>query len=316
MLQLTIIIPHFNDTASLSELLDTIPVSADIQTIVIDDQSDLSHQEKLMKLHQTKNFELYHNSSGKKGAGTCRNIGLKNAKGKWLLFADADDYFINGFYETVQRYFESEVDVVYFRPTSIIADTGEVSSRHIPFAKLISDAGSTVNSKKSELSLRYKFIVPWSKLMRRAFVNKYSIDFDDVIAANDVMFATKAGWYLNAYDISEEVIYCATTNKGSLTMTINDTVFDVRLNVFIRQYQFLRKRLSKADFKLLGLSGRPLLIKAVDIGWKKPISVFLKLKYHRVRILEAKLLNPVRFVEKTMVILRKRRRERPYYINK
>jgi glycosyltransferase involved in cell wall biosynthesis len=37
--QLTIIIPHFNDSYSLKELLETVPKTSEIQIIVIDDNS-------------------------------------------------------------------------------------------------------------------------------------------------------------------------------------------------------------------------------------------------------------------------------------
>lgn len=47
--------------------------------------------------YKDTNVEIYHNSK-KKGAGTCRNIGLERARGKWLLFADSDDLFLDNFF--------------------------------------------------------------------------------------------------------------------------------------------------------------------------------------------------------------------------
>ncbi|HLR62768.1 MAG TPA: glycosyltransferase [Lentibacillus sp.] len=316
MLQLTIIIPHYNSTASLSRLLGTIPCLGDVQIIVIDDHSDESHQQELNRIRKRnahRNMTMFRNDPDKKGAGACRNIGLQHAEGKWILFADADDYFMEGFYDVIQTNFRSPADIIFFKPTSIEADTGNISDRHLSFVNLIEDAARAPYSKEAELSLRYKFIVPWSKLVRTSFIKEHDISFDEVISANDVMFSTKAGYYLDAFDLSDEVIYCATTNKGSLTKTINNDVFDTRLNVFINQYRFLQEHLPETDFKKLGLSGRPLLIKAADLGLKKAITVFFKLKRHKVLMIEPKLFNPLWFFRKALFVYQKQKRERDYH---
>ena len=123
-MSLTIIIPHFNTSDLLQILLASIPQDKGIQTIVIDDQSELSHLKVIENLKSKYNFELYYNDLIK-SAGTCRNIGIKNAKGKWLLFADSDDYFLDEFYNSVSKYFDSENYVVFFPPTSVLRDNAK-----------------------------------------------------------------------------------------------------------------------------------------------------------------------------------------------
>ena len=112
-MSLTIIIPHFNTSDLLQILLASIPQDKGIQTIVIDDQSELSHLKAIENLMSKYNFELYYNDL-MKSAGTCRNIGIKNAKGNCLLFADSDDFCVKGFYNKVSRYFDSKIDIVFF----------------------------------------------------------------------------------------------------------------------------------------------------------------------------------------------------------
>jgi len=95
MRNLSIIIPHYNTPELLYKLIDSIPQSPDVQIIVVDDNSN--HHLQILTELQKKYCDLvqfYTNNTRRKGAGTCRNIGLQHADGKWILFADADDFFM------------------------------------------------------------------------------------------------------------------------------------------------------------------------------------------------------------------------------
>ena len=92
-MSISIIIPHFNKPDLLEKLLLSIPQDKiDIQTIVVDDQSETSYFNEVEKLKNKYNFELYQNQI-QKSAGLCRNLGLQKAKNTWIIFADGDDYF-------------------------------------------------------------------------------------------------------------------------------------------------------------------------------------------------------------------------------
>lgn len=121
---LSIIIPHYNTPHLLHKLIDSIPQSPDIQIIVVDDNSDC-HLDILADLQgkYCAQVEFYVNGTGRKGAGACRNVGLLHADGKWILFADADDFFLPGMYENICPYFDTNYDEVFFTPTSIYLDT-------------------------------------------------------------------------------------------------------------------------------------------------------------------------------------------------
>ena len=100
----TFIIPHKNIPELLKRCLDSIPRREDIQIIVVDDNSDPDKVdfEHFPGLNEPC-VEVYFTKEGK-GAGYARNIGLKYARGKWLLFADADDYFLSNVLDVVDEY--------------------------------------------------------------------------------------------------------------------------------------------------------------------------------------------------------------------
>ena len=95
-MNLSIIIPHYNSSNFLEKLLLSIPKKKDIQVIIVDDKSELSHLKVIYELKKIYSFDFFQNNRDK-GAGSCRNIGLEIAIGKWILFADSDDFFVNNF---------------------------------------------------------------------------------------------------------------------------------------------------------------------------------------------------------------------------
>ena len=47
---------------------------------------------------------------------------MDHAKGKWLLFADADDFFVDDMYDIITTHAESDADVIYFRKQAVYSD--------------------------------------------------------------------------------------------------------------------------------------------------------------------------------------------------
>ena len=228
----TIIIPHYNDLKYLKNLVSTIPVRDDIEIIIIDDNSEVFPN---INEFIDRNIQVILNDSGIQSAGACRNIGLEKAKGKWLLFADADDYFTQEAFNVVDKYISSYVDIIYFKPKSICLQK-RISKRNIPYCDLVDNY---IN--KRDLSIRYRFFVPWSKLIRKELIDKYNLRFDEIIASNDINFSLKAGFYAKEIDASIEEVYCVTQGSNSLTNIINKEHIDSRFYALCRYNDFLIK---------------------------------------------------------------------------
>lgn len=294
MKYLTIIVPHYNSSKLLGKLLDSIPKLPSIQTIVVDDKSDcdIERFERLKKDSKYEHVTFLKNKTNQKGAGVSRNIALSHAVGKWVLFADADDYFVPGFYDVIQSYFETDHDVIFFPPTSVELDTGNPSDRHIFYVNLIEQYRKHPCSH-TENEIRYKYASPWSKMIRRSFIDLHQISFDSTIASNDVMFSTKVGHLMRSCVVTDDVIYCITRSKGTLTTNTNPSIYQARFEVFLRNYEFLRSNLEPEVFKSLQISGMAILVWAVKSGVSfggvlKSVIVLVK---HRVKIFDRRFLS-------------------------
>lgn len=123
MKEISIIIPHYNSYKKLERLLKSIPLdNLKVEVIVVDDNSKDEEIYKNLQL-EFKNVIFLKNKSSNKGAGGARNEGLKIASGKWLLFADADDYFESGAFKKVFSNIDKKEDIIYFKPTSVYEKT-------------------------------------------------------------------------------------------------------------------------------------------------------------------------------------------------
>lgn len=268
-INLSIIIPHYNSTELLQALIASVPEREDVEILLIDDNST-EHPKRLMDIVGTrpKQIRLFYNEPGKNSAGACRNIGLEHAAGKWLLFADADDYFMPGFYEKAAAYFESDFDLVWFIPTSWNLSENKLDRRHVRYENLVREYLEN-KGEREEIRLRYLQESPWSKLIRRQSVEDNAIRFETTMVANDIMFSARIGYAAGKVGVSEEVIYCVTKQKGTLTTGVNPHKLYERVEVFLRKYRFLKERLSRKQWKTLDLLGRPYLKLAKNYGLNK-----------------------------------------------
>ncbi len=314
MCLVSIIIPHYNSIQLLRKLLKSIPCSDVIEIIVIDDKSDREKEQwdKLIVEDQFKHVLFLSNSTNIKSAGTCRNIGIKYAKGKWLLFADADDYFLNGFYDIIEKYLNLDYEVVFFTPTSIILDTNQLGDRHIQYSNIITNFLND-NNLKSELLLKYNFHSPCSKLIKKDFIKKYKIVFDEVIASNDVMFSTKVGYHLENFFVSTKEIYCITRGIGSLTVNFRKDIYFARLNVFFKQFNYLKKKLSIIELNELDFNGRMFIINAFlyKLSIKEIAHVLLKLKKNKLLKLN---LTPLEIIKKIKPFIMRQIRNKKFIV--
>ncbi|MCC8138020.1 MAG: glycosyltransferase family 2 protein [Clostridiales bacterium] len=269
----SVIIPHYNSPVLLKKLLGTIPADGDIEVIVVDDRSDknLEELDSAVSVLQERNGLFLRNEDGKKGAGTCRNLALEKAQGDWLIFADADDYFLDGAFSMIRNACrtDADADLLYFDPSSAYLDTGEPAKRHEQYSLLVNNYRKDP-SRLNEVRLRYQFLPPWSKVFRRAVVTENSLSFEEVPVSNDVMFSVRFAHLAKKIAVYDKTFYCVTRASNTLTRTNNRDWLRIRVQVFVERYTFLKDHLSKEDFQFLGITGKHWLLTALldkyDIG--------------------------------------------------
>lgn len=235
----SIIIPHYNLCLLLERCLKSIPNRKDIQVIVVDDCSGTEEQKKLESLQERFPHVKFIFNATNGGGGFSRNAGLNAAQGGYVLFADADDFFAEGFVSILDKYAKDKPDIVYFNAKFIDADTGEASRQKNHVDEIIKLYRK--NAAKSETLLRYYFGEPWCKMVRRDIIEDNGIRFEQTKIHNDTRFSYLVGFYAKKMAVCDEPIYNYMVRQGSVSKIISDDRLIARVAVFGQKNKFLRE---------------------------------------------------------------------------
>lgn len=234
----TIIIPHHNIPELLDRCLSSIPRRYDVQIIVVDDCSD---KEYLPAIHEVEQkfpgvVFVYDKEGG--GGGHARNVGLTFAQGKYIMFADADDFFNDCFNAILDDFIEAEEDLIFFKGNSVDTDTYLPAHRADHLNSYI-DAYLKGGDKEGNL-LRYKFGEPWARMVKSSVIFDNDILFDDTKIHNDTTYAYLVGYYGKTFRVDTRPLYCVTVRSGSVSARSDANKIKTRVAVFARAEQFYK----------------------------------------------------------------------------
>lgn len=218
----SIIIPHHNSPDTLIRCIDSIPDSDRFQIIVVDDCSNTCNVSDILFNRQFPIVICKQNTC--QGAGAARNEGLKKADGQWILFADADDYFMPDFEYVLDEAVQQNKDIVYFNIDVEKNDSVQGKKYH----KIVSEYDGT---KDKTLKLKYSSWTPWAKLFRHSLITDNKLYFEPRRKGNDCFFVLNAA--LSATDIAviNIPVYHLTYSSNSLSHT-NTKRWDYMLDVY------------------------------------------------------------------------------------
>jgi len=234
----SIIIPHKNVPQLLQRCLNSIPIRDDVQVIVIDDNSDADKVDfNNFPKWSGKNYE-YHLTKEGKGAGYARNIGIKHAIGKWLLFADADDTFNTKALDFLLNKPKDDYDVICW-PTDITLTNGNVVP--YPYQQRAdyqlfdySNIGQHSLSTNKDSSILFPLFEPWHKMCTRDLIEKYKIRYSEVLSCNDALFSVKLAQRAKNVAVYSDIIYHYIKRPSSLSFVITQDRIEQRMKELFR----------------------------------------------------------------------------------
>lgn len=226
MINYSIIIPHKNTPELLQYCLDSIPVRDDVQVIVVDDNSDVNIVDfEHFPQWEGKDYEVYPTKEGK-GAGYARNIGLEHARGKWILFVDADDFLLSSMGEVFDAEKDTDADIVFFRPKAVMLNDRKAPSKRADFYNRMIDS---FFDNGVDIELRCRWFSPCSKLYKLTLIKRNEICFDEIRYSNDNLFSVKTGVCAGKIEARNQTYLCITESNHSLTSNFMKKPCELRI---------------------------------------------------------------------------------------
>ena len=218
----------------LPKLFDSIPDKDGIEIIVVDNSKDPVNRSEI---NSDRAITLLH-SAPERHAGGSRNDGIAAANGKWLLFADADDFYTPDAFDIYYEHLNTEAEIVYTGMGGVYADTGEKSDRGDVY---IQKVHKYCVGEADETILRLSFSSPCCKMVSHALVDREKLRFDEIRASNDVYFSLTTGYYAIKIEAVDVITYIATVNRGSLTKRRDYEVIKARYYATLHCNQFKKE---------------------------------------------------------------------------
>lgn len=217
MINYSFIIPHKNSRNLLERCIASIPERQDIEIVVVDDNS--KETEKPNFLRDGIRI-VYVGENDSKGAGKARNIGLNLAKGKWILFADCDDFYEENFILKLDQFVNMDYDVVFFDSHfNYNLDNGlEQETRR---CKYLSKYIQNAEDKRWKAFLMHCDNNIWSRMFSKKFLDSIDAKFEEIPVANDIFFANYTSVKAEKIHVILDKLYYYLKNSGSLTNSKN-----------------------------------------------------------------------------------------------
>lgn len=233
----SIIIPHYNEVELLKRLISTLPKRDDLQVIIVDDCSNPKKQQQLRHMwSENTAYEIYFLSENK-GGGAARNLGLSKARGKFILFADSDDFFLPSINQILDAVDET-CDIFYFNAISLDASNYHIEKRSKRLNKWIKEYQKNGNEK----NLRYLFGEPWCKIVRRSILSDNCVLFEETKIHNDTFFSYMVGFYAKNIKVLDVCGYVITERATSVSKKVSDDRLFLRAKIFYSKNIFLKSK--------------------------------------------------------------------------
>lgn len=188
-MKVSVIVPVYNAEVFLRECLDSVlgQTLADIELICVDDGST-DGSLTILREYERADERVIILEQTNRGGGAARNAALERARGEYLAFLDADDYFEQSMLEHMVSAADKAVaDVVLCRSYVLNHVTKE---RGFFDAAIQYIEPGVVFSADDVWDRAFRYCVgwPWDKVFRRSFIERHTLTFQELRSTNDAYF--------------------------------------------------------------------------------------------------------------------------------
>ncbi len=230
----SIIVPVYNCELYIETAINSLNNQESenaFEIIIVNDGSTDKTKDICMRLSQ-ENERIKYIEQKNAGVSSARNNGMKHARGKYLLFCDADDYIDNGLLHEVDHLIKKDYDIINFGYYSDVV--GKMNT--------VSIINYKTEYYSSIYELKENFVNLWdsnmiynivNKVFKKSIVDKYSISFPSYNFGEDMDFVMEYLKHISNFYNSDKCFYhYIREREGAATKIYRENFFEIRKEEF------------------------------------------------------------------------------------
>ncbi len=244
-IKVSVVMPIYNACKYIRPALDTVfsQTLSDIEIICVDDGSTDTSLD-MLKIYQKSDSRMRIITQTNAGAGIARNNGLKRARGEYVAFLDADDFYEIDLLEklyNLAKYHDLDIAIskydIYDNKKAVIRPNIESEQ-----ASIYDGFSVTSKNEYPDKILQSTTGAAWNKLFKRSFIMEKNLSFlEDMMIFEDVYFTVTALAYAERVaKVPEVLVHHRVYNEQSRARTFKKYYHQVPL-VYLRIKEFLMK---------------------------------------------------------------------------
>lgn len=253
-IKVSVVMPVYNAEKYLEESLGRVVSQTlrEIEIICVDDGStDRSPQ--IIEEYCASDDRITLIRQKNQYAGVARNHGLKHCRGEYVVFFDADDRFDTEALEKLYRKAkedDADMCVCDIRKWDSEADKYVLPSNYLRKEFMPEQVPFSVKDIPQYI-FNFTTNIPWNKMYRRSYIEKYGLQFEARKSANDVLFVMQALYLAESITIVDErLMDYRYNNSQSLTAKLSDAPL-CTYEAFLAAHDALEKRGAFQDERVL-----------------------------------------------------------------
>ncbi|MBQ3089400.1 MAG: glycosyltransferase [Oscillospiraceae bacterium] len=221
-IRVSVIMPVYNAERYLHQTLNSLLIRNEVQfeMICVDDGST-DRSLEILREYEAKDSRVRVFTQANAGAGAARNYGMQFARGEYLSFLDADDFFDS---DMLRRAYDEAhtkgTEITAFRCDQYIESTGQFQSMGytvnmdlLPARKIFAGQDIPQNIFKAFVGWA------WDKLFLADFVRENGLRFQEQRTTNDMLFVFSALVKAQRISVLDRVMAHHRRDSGSLSVT-------------------------------------------------------------------------------------------------
>lgn len=216
MCLVSVVIPVYNIAPHLPQCLDSVlgQSLSDLEVICVDDGST-DESPAILARYAAADSRIIVVTRENGGPGAARNTGLEQARGRYLIFLDSDDWFEPDFLaRMVGRAEETGADVTICRAVEFDTHTGkELPSEWMLKTAFLPTEMVFSPGDVAEHLFQFTYGWPWDKLYRTDFVQENRLTYPSLPNSEDLVFVFQSLAVAGKVSVLDQVLVHHRVNR-------------------------------------------------------------------------------------------------------